>query len=340
MELHYAPPAKSSRTVGYIIAAGLCTTAATLFAVFVLHGAANENIMGWHIAYIIPVGATVVGLAASAGYGIASWVTGLKIRKKLLRTIVRLQVVAYFGAQFATFASLPQRYYRAAPYRPTFVRYSHETPAQLTFTRYFYLNATQLAWRNHDGDVRNQLLIWAGFIVIGVEILGFALAGLVVPGLLRFKPCCGLCQMYLKTRKLGTVPASIAARKVAKNDAAASEAYRIEQEQALAAGKARVDYFMQVAAAGDAAALRENLDTLRTASRAAEKLPARIRVSLACCPSCRNGNLRTRLFTGHGERLRSHQLQKLDVSREFVQQLTDPQPPVPLPDAVPPRVAA
>jgi len=85
----------------------------------------------------------------------------------------------------------------------------------------------------------------------------------------------------------------------------------------------RVEYFMQLAAAGDAAALRENLDALRTAGRAAEKLPSRIRVSLTCCPNCNNGNLRTRLFTGHGEHQRSQQLQKLDVAHDFVRQLTD-----------------
>jgi hypothetical protein len=37
------------------------------------------NIMGWYANYVLPIGALLVGLVASSGYGIASWITGQKI---------------------------------------------------------------------------------------------------------------------------------------------------------------------------------------------------------------------------------------------------------------------
>lgn len=327
MELQYAPPAKSPARVIRVIAAGLASTAATLVGVYVLDVWGGENIMGWHADYVFPIGAIVVGLAASAGYGVASWITGLKIRKTLLWTILLLQVGAYFGAQYVTFASRGPLILRG-------------TSHQVTFPEYFHLNATHFAWKNQNGKGYGKPLGGAGYFFIGLEILGFALGGLMIPGAMMLSPYCELCQMYMKTRMLGTIPASVAARKVPRNDTAAREAYQAEQQQAIAAGKARVDHFMQLAAAGDAATLRENLDMLRPSIKAAEKLPARVRVILTACPCCQNGNLTARLLTGHGKQQRSEQLQKLDVTYEFVQQLTDPRPLVSQPDSPAPRIAA
>jgi hypothetical protein len=55
-----------------VILAGLLTTALALLGVYVLDAKGDFNIMGWHLNYVIPGGAIIVGLVASSGYGVAS----------------------------------------------------------------------------------------------------------------------------------------------------------------------------------------------------------------------------------------------------------------------------
>jgi hypothetical protein len=98
MELQYAPQAKSPTRVVPIILAGVLTTALALLGVYLLDAKAEFNIMGWHLNYVIPGGAIIVGLVASSGHGLASYFTGLKIRKGLLWMILLLQLGAYFAA--------------------------------------------------------------------------------------------------------------------------------------------------------------------------------------------------------------------------------------------------
>src|SRR5688572_12021483 len=64
-----------------VIISGLGTTIITLLVVYFLSASTDFNIMGWYANYVLPFGALLVGIAASAGYGIASWVTGVKITR-------------------------------------------------------------------------------------------------------------------------------------------------------------------------------------------------------------------------------------------------------------------
>ena len=257
MELNYAPPARNPNRVILVIAAGIVTTVLTLVGVYYSKEDGGGNIMGWHVDYVLPAGAVVVGVCASLGYGIASYLTGLKIRKGLLWFILALQFVAYFGAEYVTFASQG----------PLFLDGS---TTQLTFPEYFNYTATHFAWKSDDEKkAPGKPLGGAGYFFIGLEILGFAAGSLIVPAALMKHPYCELCQMYMKRKKLTTFAASVPFRKVKKNDLPATEAYNAEQQAAYKAGQSRLAAFSQFAAQGNAAALREDIDALKPATKAA-----------------------------------------------------------------------
>src|SRR3974390_2762117 len=87
-----------------VILSGLATTALALLGVYVLDVTAEDfHIMGWHADYVLPVGAVIVGVVASSGYGLASWFSGVKITKGLLWIVLGLQLLAYFAAQYVEF---------------------------------------------------------------------------------------------------------------------------------------------------------------------------------------------------------------------------------------------
>src|SRR5438105_15575156 len=61
-----------------VLLCGLATTALTLLGVYALNRVAPDfNIMGWYANKILPMGSMLVGIAASSGYGIAAWPSGL-----------------------------------------------------------------------------------------------------------------------------------------------------------------------------------------------------------------------------------------------------------------------
>lgn len=311
VELQYAPQAKSPTRVVPVILAGLFTTAIALVGVYVVDATGETNVMGWHANYVLPVGALLVGLVASSGYGIASWVTGLKIRRGLLWTILLLQVLAYFGAQYVAFASRGPLFLRGTTHR-------------LTFPEYFDLVTRSFTWKEENstptpvrGKESQPLGGW-GYLFVGLEILGFAGGSLIVPAVLMKHPYCELCQIYMKRKGLAVIPASVKARKVKKKDIAAMEAYTAEQQAAFEAGRAKLGAIAKLAQAGDVNGLQQQLADLKPGRRAADKLPARIHLSMVRCRGCNSGHLEAILHTGQGNRTKRTPLDRIDLSPDFV----------------------
>src|SRR5687767_7320502 len=88
----------------FVILCGLITSALTLAGVYWLNANTTDfAIMGWYANYVLPVGAVLVGLAAGSGYGIASWMTGVRISRQLMLTVVLLQTVMYFAAEYVEY---------------------------------------------------------------------------------------------------------------------------------------------------------------------------------------------------------------------------------------------
>src|SRR5438270_12352272 len=98
------PTRVSSTPYLLVLQCGITTSVLALAGVYWLDKNATDfHIMGWYANYVIPAGALLVGLVAGSGYGIASWVTGVRISRRLLWTVVLLQTWAYVGAEYVEY---------------------------------------------------------------------------------------------------------------------------------------------------------------------------------------------------------------------------------------------
>src|SRR5690606_3808450 len=84
----------------FVLQTGLITSALALLGVWWLSWYEEINPMGWYVNFILPAGAVLVGLVAASGYGIAAWLSGLKIGRGLLAAMAGLLILAYFGALY------------------------------------------------------------------------------------------------------------------------------------------------------------------------------------------------------------------------------------------------
>jgi hypothetical protein len=210
-----------------VLLCGLASTAAALVGIYVLDRVAPDfNIMGWYADYVLPIGALLVGIVASSGYGIASWVSGLKITKKMLWIILALQSIAYFAAQYIEFEHL------------NLAHRSDNSP--VGFFEYYDFGARSFAWQKHDGTPGEPLGVF-GYFFRALEMIGFAAGGLIVPVAMRGKPYCDGCQRYMRTRQLAYFPASLPLKKIKKKDTAGLAAHEQEQTQAMEAAKIRLE---------------------------------------------------------------------------------------------------
>jgi hypothetical protein len=177
-----------------VIVCGVATSAVALLGVFLLSVFADENIMGWYANYVIPAGALIVGLLASSGYALAAWISGRKIGGGLLVTILCLQILAYFAAQYVEFLD-----------RGPFL--SRTGPGRMGFLEYYDVTTRAFAWKSSSGSGSGAPLGGFGYLLRVGEILGFSLGALLIPMALWGVPYCELCERYMKTKKLAVLPA-------------------------------------------------------------------------------------------------------------------------------------
>ena len=145
---------------------GLGHLGITLLGIYLLDASgADFHIMGLYADYIIPAGAMIAGIAASSGYGIASWLTGVKITRSLLLAVLAIQVIVYFAAQYIEFSHLKLMHLNGTP---------------VGFFEYYDYVARSFAWKHDGGGHGEPLGIW-GYFFRGLEIVGFAGGSLIVP---------------------------------------------------------------------------------------------------------------------------------------------------------------
>ena len=147
---HAGPQEEKSYSL--VLFYGLASTALALFGVYLLDRTTTDfHIMGWYANYVLPIGALIVGIVASSGYGLASWFSGIKITRGLLWLVLGLQFLAYFAAQYIEFKSL---------------HLVHKTTgAPVGFFEYYDLVARSFAWQEHNGRTGQPL---------GSGVTGFA----------------------------------------------------------------------------------------------------------------------------------------------------------------------
>lgn len=291
-----------------VLVAGVATTAAALGVVYFFSAAADANIMGWHIDYVFPGGALLVGAAAGSGYGVATWWSGLRISRWLLATIVVLQFISFAAAQYAVFLSLGPLYLT-------------RTDDRCTFPRYFDIETRQMAYKGEHGESGEPLGPW-GYPFRGLEIIGFGVGALVIPAMLARKPYCSSCKSYMQSRAVGTVGASVRHRKVKSSDTAGQERYAQEQRDAYDAAEQQIGALCRSGAAGDTEGYFAAVSGLPASRRAIAKLPRRIAVSIIGCRQCGSGYLQTKLTTGRGKKMTTTDLERTDLPVGWMSQVS------------------
>lgn len=273
----------SDRSSLGVILGGLASTVVALLGVYLLsvHGG-DFQIMGWYLSYIVPAGAILVGFVASTGYGLGSWLAGVKVSGSLLLGIVALQVGAYFAGQYIEFRSLGLLY---------------EDGTAVDFISYFHWSAVSFAWVQDDGTAGAALGPW-GYGLRVLEIAGFAGGSILAPYLLRSKAYCEDCSRYMQTRREVLIPASLPARKIKKMDGGAQASYEQEQQAALEEALAALESLTELARSGDSAGFRALLTERSGDPKATAKLPVRGGLQLSSCPGCHCGELKAVLMSG------------------------------------------
>jgi hypothetical protein len=294
-----APPALGkSKTSLPVLGAGLVTTALALLGVWAANQASDDfNIMGWYGFYIIPAGALLVGLVAGSGYGIASWLTGVRISRNLLLAVLLIQVAAYFVAQYIEFRHLVATY----------------GGEDTGFFEYFDLATRSFAFKGKDGSPGDAMGGW-GYIFRLLEIAGFAFGGIIAPLILRSKPYCETCQIYMRTKNLGLLPAGIIPQKIKKKDMEGQAGFKQEHEAAWEKGMLALEELRRAATEGKTSRFNEILKAYQHNQKEIGKLTTRIAVSLSSCPSCHAGLLNAAQLSGQGDKIVREDLGSSEVN--------------------------
>ncbi|MBW1808421.1 MAG: hypothetical protein JRJ87_09530 [Deltaproteobacteria bacterium] len=280
-------PSRSRASLPVIIG-GLITTGLALLGVWAANQSSDDfNIMSWYAYYIIPIGALLIGIVAGSGYGIASWLTGVRISSTLLLTVVVLQILAYFAAQYIEYLQLLSVY---------------GAEGQMSFFEYFDITTRAFAWQSKDGSAGSTLGGW-GYLWRCLEIAGFTFGGLIVPLFLKAKPYCSDCQRYMRTRNLILLPAGIVPKKIKKKDFDGRADYERDSESAFVEGIQIFENLKAAAAEGQTSKFNDIISTYAPDKKTIAKLNTRITVILSNCPACYVGLLRAASLTGQGDKI-------------------------------------
>jgi hypothetical protein len=290
-----------------VIAAGLITTLLSLAGFAWLAANTDFNVMGWYLWYVVPIGALIVGFSAGSGYGLASWLSGRKISGAVLGAVLVLQAGAYAGAQWLEFKSY---------------ELVEDSGEPIDFWTYYDATTRAISFEDTRRDTNSEELGALGYAIRALELLGFALGGVAAPAILRSKPYCEPCQSYMSTRRVGTLPAAVATRKIGRGDETARLAYQAEMTAAFERGTEQAAAIVQAAQASDAGAIRHVLEPHAVERKQIEKLLHRIQVSLSRCVHCHAGLLTCVLMSGQGNHLQTQQLASVPVSATITRTLS------------------
>jgi hypothetical protein len=265
-----APIIAAKNPAPLVLAGGALTIALALLGVWAAQ-AAGTNVMGWYADYVIPVGALLVGMIASSGFGVASWFTGCKISGTLLWTVVLMLAGGYFLAQWLQYRLL----------------ISNGALEEVGFFAYFDAVTRSFRWVDHGrpGSPFGTL----GYLIRAGEILGFVGGGVLIPLGMKKMPYCEPCARYKRTREIAYIPSGIPMQRLDPKKDPSGAAAQLEAEQkALEAANEALKLIFEAARKGEAAAMQTAIDTHGPiqARRAARKLSRAISLKLCYCARC------------------------------------------------------
>ncbi len=292
-----------------VLAAGLASTTVALTGVWAISKYGGENLMGWYANFVLPVGAILVGMVASTGFGLSSWATGTKITGVLMVAVAFALFAGYWAAQYIEFrvafpdgATLPDG-------------------SAAGFLDWYDAVTRSFAWKEHD-KLGSPLGAW-GYLLRAGEIVGFCGGGLLTPFLLRKMPYCASCKAYMRQTVVALIPAAVPFRKVSKKDTAGLAARDTEARDAFARGEEALAKVFAAGQSGDAVAFASAVSEAGpvSAQRAANKLPARIQVRVVRCRRCGAGELRASLVAGQGQQVKITPMRTQPLDRGVAQRL-------------------
>jgi hypothetical protein len=289
------PPAEGDNRGTIVVGAGSFTTLLALAGVFAL-ARSGTNIMGWYANMIIPAGAMLVGMVAASGYGIAAWLTGLKMTRKLMFSVMAELLISYFIAHYQEYWNLM------------------DDSSIGGFLRWFDESTRAFAWEEH-GKMGEPLGV-LGYGLRALEIAGFVGGGALVPVILRAKPYCDPCRTYKRTKLLARLASGVKPGMFGKVDDAA-------MNQARGEGLKGVQAMFDAANKGDRALLQQEVSIRGIGRRAAQSLNSYVVVNVVRCPRCADGGLFADMMIGRGRQTKRSSLANVRLSGERIRMLFD-----------------
>lgn len=294
-----AAPARSVSVP--VLLAGLVTTALALALRIWLLNVASTDALLFVVWYVLPVGAYILGVLAGTGYAAASWTTGRRITAATMVAIAGVAVAAFVVSQIVDYL-IVQSYGGALP----------------SFGAWFDTVTRGIAFADEDGsDPTGPVGFW-GYGVMLAVMVGFVLGSVTVPAVVRAKNYCAACGTYMRSKHVGTLPASVKGRMMITKSAEEKAAYAADQAAAAEQGLAVHDHLFALAQGTDAEAFAETARLAHAGTKPATKLPTRLRVDLAACPQCRTGVLSSQTVSGQGRQTRTETLASAPVAPDLV----------------------
>ncbi len=301
MEVTAAP----SRAVSVpVLLGGLVTTALALALSAWLSGVFQTSVLLFMLWYVLPVGAYIVGLVGGTGFAAVSWQRGARITRATMWAIAGVAALAFVASQVVDY----------------YVQLSRGG-AMPALGAWFDQSTRGISFVDDSGSsTTGPVGFWGYGIMLGV-MAGFVAGALSAPGIVRAKHYCAACGKYMRTKHVGTLPASVPSRMMLGKSAETKAAYEAEQQTAREQGMAVHDHLFSLAQADDPVAFAETARLAEAGTKPAMKLPTRLSVDLAACPSCREGVLTSQTVTGKGRQQKMEKLAQAPVTSASVRAL-------------------
>lgn len=165
--------------------AGLLSFAVTVAIVVLVERATGFNIFTFSLWLIVPVGALLCGAAAASGFYFASLLFHTRPTWLTLVEVVVIAAAAMLAVYYAEYAT-----------------YSLEDGTRiaefLPFTDYLQIYLTSMEMTVGRGQTNTGQVGDFGYVLAGLEFLGFIVGGIFVWLLLRTQPVCAKCGRYVR----------------------------------------------------------------------------------------------------------------------------------------------